>query len=362
MKVPFINFKLEWGVFEEEFVQAFKKFGRSGMYVLGPEVESFEKNFAEYCGYEYAVGVSTGLSAIEMILRAYNVGNGDEVITVANTAVATSLAISNVGAVPVFCDVSEDFLIDVNKIEKLITEKTKVILPVHLFGKICDMEKINVIAKNNNLIVVEDACQAHGTGFSGSSSTNTKAFSFYPTKNLGGLGEGGAVVTNDIAVRDFILSYRNYGQQGRYNHVLKGINGRLDPLQCIFLNIKLGKIDEFVTKRREIAQTYIQGLFDIDGLIINDFDPTSSYHQFVIRVMDGKRDDLKNFLGEKGIDSLVHYPTMIHDQPCYKSEYEGLVLSNTDKFKNEILSFPCNPFLTNEELSYTLENVQSFFK
>ncbi|MEK7452029.1 MAG: aminotransferase class V-fold PLP-dependent enzyme, partial [Patescibacteria group bacterium] len=213
MLVPFIDFKREWKFFEKEMMQTFRAFGRSGYYVLGPEVEKFEKDFAQFCGYKYAVGVSTGLSALEMILRAYKIGEGDEVITVANSAVATSLAISHLGAKPIFCDIGEDYLMDVSCIEKCITKKTKAILPVHLFGKICDMKRINLIAKKHKLVVIEDACQAHGAKCQKDSAVNTKAFSFYPTKNLGAFGEGGAVVTQDASVRDFVASYRNYGQR-----------------------------------------------------------------------------------------------------------------------------------------------------
>ena len=362
MKVPFIDFKREWKFFEKSFVKAFKDFGRSGIYVLGPEVEKFEKNFADYCGYKHAIGVSTGLSALEMILRAYGVGTGDEVITVANSAVATSLAISNVGARPVFCDIGQDFLIDVNKIEQLINQKTKAILPVHLFGKICDMATINKIARQHNLIIIEDACQAHGAKFIDDSLKNTKAFSFYPTKNLGAFGESGAVVTNDKKVRDFVLSYRNYGQRGRYNHVLKGVNGRIDSLQCILLGIKLKKIKMFIESRREIAENYVKALQKIDGLTVNDFDQTSAYHLFVIRVLGGQRDNLQKYLKEKGVDTLIHYPTAIHQQPCYGTDYKKIVLPNADKFQGEILSLPCYPHLTTSEQNYTIKNIQEFFR
>lgn len=361
MKVPFIDFKREWKFFERKFLLAFKKFGQSGIYVLGPEVEKFGRDFAKYCGYKYAIGVSTGLSALEIILRAHNVGKGDEVITITNTAVATALAISSVGAKPFFCDIGNDFLIDSNKIEKLITKKTKVIMPVHLFGKICDMKKINTIAQKHNLIVIEDACQAHGANFTGASAVNTKAFSFYPTKNLGALGEGGAVITNNEKVRDFVLSYRNYGQKGRYNHIVKGVNGRIDPLQCILLDEKLKNLKKFIVKRREIAKKYVNTLQRINGLVVNDFDTDSAYHLFVIRVLNNKRDNLKNYLKKKGVETLVHYPTAIHKQPCYKDEYKDLKLNNADRFQNEILSLPCYPFLSDKELDYIIKNARDFF-
>lgn len=361
MKISFVDFRREWKFFESKFISAFKKFGQSGIYVLGPEVEKFENNFAKYSGYKYAVGVSTGLSALEMILRAYNIGKGDEVITVPNSAVATALAISNVGAKPVFCDIGDDFLIDSKKIAKLINKKTKAIIPVHLFGKICDLAIINKIAQKNHLVVIEDACQAHGSKFKGESLINTKAFSFYPTKNLGAFGEGGAVVTNDKKISDFVVSYRNYGQYGRYNHIIKGVNGRIDPLQCILMNIKLKVLNKFIERRRNIARNYVSSLKKIDGLVINDFDATSSYHQFVVRVLNGKRDELKNFLEKKGTDALIHYPTLINKQPCYIKEYSGLKLEVADRLQTEILSLPCYPFLLKKEQDQIIAAIKEFF-
>lgn len=362
MKVPFIDFKREWKFYQKNFLQAFQRFGKSGIYVLGQKVEEFEKNFAKYCGYKYAIGVSTGLSALEICLRAYHIGLDDEVITVGNSAVATSLAISNVGAKPVFCDIGDDFLIDVDKIEKLISKKTKAIIPVHLFGKICDLRQINTIAKKYNLTVIEDACQAHGANFVGPATVNAKAFSFYPTKNLGALGEGGAIVTSDESIRDFVLSYRNYGQQGRYNHVIKGVNARIDPLQCVFLDIKLKNLKRNIVKRQGIAKKYITALQKIDGLRVNNFDPDSAYHLFVIRILDGKRDALKECLQKSGVETTVHYPTAIHRQPCYQTEYKNIFLENTDQFQKEILSLPCYPFLTDLEIGYIIRMIKKFYK
>ncbi|MFA6463638.1 MAG: DegT/DnrJ/EryC1/StrS family aminotransferase [Candidatus Paceibacterota bacterium] len=360
MPIHFIDLKREWHFFEKNFLESFKKFGRKGIYVLGPEVEKFEKDFANYCSYKYAVGVSTGLDALEICLRSFGIKEGDEVITVSNSAVATSLAISNVGATPIFCDIGEDFLIDPKRIENLITKKTKCILPVHLFGKICDMKNINQIAKKYGLVIIEDACQAHGSLFSKESSLNTKAFSFYPTKNLGAIGEGGAIVTNEKRVSEFASSYRNYGQQGRYNHTIKGINGRIDPLQCLFMSIKLKKLNLFIKKRQKIALNYIESLRGCPNLIINNFDKTSSYHLFVIRVTGGLRTELINFLKEKKIETLIHYPTLIHNQPCYRNEYKNVSLTISEKFQDEILSLPCNPFLTPEEQAEIINKIKTF--
>ncbi|MCL5774763.1 MAG: DegT/DnrJ/EryC1/StrS family aminotransferase, partial [Patescibacteria group bacterium] len=254
-------------------------------------------------------------------LLAHNIKPGDEVITVSNSAVATALAISHIGGVPVFCDVKDNFLIDENKISGLITKKTKAILPVHLFGNPCDMKAINAIAKQNRLQVIEDACQAHGTKFKGEAKINTKAFSYYPTKNLGAIGEGGMIVTNSETVRDFAACYRNYGQKGRYNHAIKGENYRLDPLQCIFLDIKLKSLDSFVKKRRAIAKKYYTALRNIKGIETGDWNNSNSFHLFVVRVLHGQRNKLKKYLEREGVETLVHYPTPIHRQPCYIDEY-----------------------------------------
>lgn len=362
MRVPFAELNREWAYFETDFLEAFKEFGRTGIYILGTATENFENNFASYHGYKYAVAVSTGLAALEISLLAVGVKAGDEVITVANSAVATSLAISNVGARPVFCDIKDNFLMAEDKIANLITEKTKAILPVHLFGQICDMKAINEIAARHNLIIIEDACQAHGANFKAESAINTKAFSFYPTKNLGALGEGGLVLTNDEKVRDFAAVYRNYGQQGRYNHIIKGNNYRADALQCLFLDIKLKKLADFIKTRRCIAQKYIKELSALPDLILPEFSEDGSYHLFVVRVLNNKREALKKYLSDQGIEALIHYPVTIKNQPCYAAEYKEIVLEKTDLLQTEILSLPCYPFLKKVEQDYVISEIKKFFK
>ncbi|MCL5666524.1 MAG: DegT/DnrJ/EryC1/StrS family aminotransferase [Patescibacteria group bacterium] len=359
--VPFLDLTREWNFFEAEFLRAFENFGRGGHYVLGPLAEKFEQDFAAFTGYKYAVGVSSGLAALEAALKAYGIGAGDEVITVPNSAVATALAVTNIGAKPVFCDVGEDFLIDPGEIEKYITDKTKAILPVHLFGKVCDMASINKIAKQHNLAVIEDSCQAHGAEFKGEGATNTKAFSFYPTKNLGALGEAGVVVTNDEKVKNFTASFRDYGQKGRYNHVILGNNYRIDALQCAFMEIKLRHLREFTGKRRGIAKKYIRALAKIAGLAILPFDETACYHLFVVRVLNGRRNELKLFLEHKGITALVHYPALIYRQPCYCGVYPHTSLAKAEALQEEILSLPCYPFLTEAEQDEVINNLQTFF-
>lgn len=360
MQVPFAELNREWFYFESDFLKAFTDFGREGYYVLGPKTENFESNFATYHGYKYGVSVSTGLAALEISLLASGVKAGDEVITVSNSAVATSLAISNIGATPVFCDIKDNYLIDEEQIESLINTKTKVILPVHLFGQVCNMTVINSIAAKHNLIVIEDACQAHGANFKGDAAINTKAFSFYPTKNLGALGEGGLVMTNDEKVRDYAVSYRNYGQQGRYNHVIKGNNYRADALQCVLLDIKLKKLKDFIERRRDISQKYMNELNGVSDLILPEFSEDTSCHLFVVRILNGKRDALRDYLKEQGIETLVHYPATINKQPCYREEYKDIILEKTDSFQSEILSLPCYPFLKDEEQDFVIAEIKKY--
>ena len=360
MHVPFIDLKREWNYFEKKMVSAFKKFGKRGVYVLGNDVEQFENNFAAYCGYPYAISVSTGLAALAIALRAHGITDDNEVITVGNSAVATSLAIAETGAKPVFCDIGNDFLIDTNKIENLITKKTKAIVPVHLFGKTCDMVAINTIAKKHHLVIIEDACQAHGADFKGVSARHTKAFSFYPTKNLGAWGEGGMIVTRDKEIKEFAASYRNYGQHGRYNHVMRGTNARLEPLHCALLGVKLQQLDKFITQRQKIAKNYITALKNLKFLAINNFDLTHAYHLFVIRVLNGKRDALQQYLLKNGIESLIHYPMAIHKQPCFTREGKTARVPVTDQYQKEILSLPCYPFLKTTEQQYIIDHLKHF--
>lgn len=363
MTVPFLDLTREWRYFEPELVRAFTEFGASNEYVLGEYTKSFEKNFALAQGYTYAIGVSSGLAALEVALLAEGVKRGDEVITVANSAVATALAISNIGAIPVFCDVKENFLIDETRITSLITERTRAIVPVHLYGEVCNMEAINTIASRFRLVVVEDACQAHGAAFGEEGELkNTKAFSFYPTKNLGALGEAGMVVTNSRKVYDFIEQYRNYGQTERYVHTIRGNNYRIDALQCAFLNVKLRKLKDFVSVRNQIACGYVDKLSDIQALELPRISQKSAAHLFVVRITNGLRESFRKHLSDQGVGTVVHYPTPIHRQPCYEEEYRGICLSQTEEFSNDIVSLPCYPFFRNDEQEYVIKIVRDFFK
>jgi len=365
MRVPFIDLTREWRYFEEAFLEDLKGFGRAGQYILGEYTEKFENDFAVYHGYKYGVAVTNGLAALKIALLAHGLQTGDEVITVANSAVATALAISQLGAKPVFCDINNNYLIDEAKLEKLITPNTRAILPVHLFGNICNLEVINKIAAQHNLFVVEDACQAHGANFAGLKDNagliNTKAFSFYPTKNLGALGEGGLILTNDEAIRKFVTTYRNYGQNGRYNHEIKGDNCRINALQCAFLTTKLKSLTRFINQRREISKQYCLSLSGLADLLLPANIENSANHLFVLRVLGGKRDSLKDYLAQQGIEALIHYPRAIHQQSCYAAEYPDLKLEKTEIFQQEILSLSNYPFLEAEEQAYIISKIKEFF-
>lgn len=363
MVVPFLDLQREWQALEPDLLETFVAFGRSAHYVLGEQVSRFEEAFAAAHGYRYGVGVSSGLSALEIALFAVGIGPGDEVITVANSAVATALAISHVGARPVFCDIGDNFLIDPTQLEALVTPRTKAIVPVHLFGAVCEMSLITSIAEKYGLHIIEDACQAHGADFVVAGAVqHTKAFSFYPTKNLGGYGESGMVVTQSEAVRDFVRQYRDYGQASRYVHIQKGTNSRIDALQCDLLKVKLTLLPQYVQTRLRLATVYTEGLRDISGLQLPTFGPGAAPHVYVVRVLYGHREELRQYLLSQGITTLVHYPVPIHRQPCYVGEYNAVTLATTEKLQEEILSLPCYPYLTSEEQEYVIEQIHNFFR
>lgn len=357
------DFTREYKNFEPELTRSIKNTLRSGHYILGKNVEAFEKSFSKYVGSKYCVGVANGLEALQISLMALGIGRGDEVITVSNTAVATALAITNTGAKPVFVDVDDYFHIDVNKIEGKINKKTKAIMPVHLFGQIADIERILKIANKHNLKIIEDACQAHGAVLNGrraGSFGDVGCFSFYPTKNLGAYGDAGAITTNSKPLYQKCLMLRNYGQKSRYEHHLKGMNSRLDELQAVILNTKLKKLDDRLLKRNKIARTYINNLRGVSQIILPKI-RKNNYHSFHLFVIQAKnRDKLQKYLKEKGIETIIHYPIPIHKQVSFK-EYSNVKLAATEKFSKEILSLPINPFLNNNEIKFTCNQIRSFY-
>ena len=322
MKVEFCSFKPMHDEIRDNLDDAYKRVLESSYFIQGNECKQFEKEFASYCGVNHCIGVATGLDAIYLILKALEIGEGDEVIVPSNTFIATALAVSYVGAKPVFVEPEiETYNIDVSKIEERITSKTKAIIPVHLQGRPADMDRINEIAKKYNLKVIEDAAQAHGARYKGKmvgSLGDAAAFSFYPGKNLGALGDAGCVVTNNLKIAEKVRALGNYGSDYKYHHIYKGTNSRLDEMQCAFLREKLPHLDRWNEYRREVAKKYFQGIKNTNIIlpVESNYDFEHVYHVFVIRC--ARRDELEKYLNENGILTVKHYPIPMHLQEAYK--------------------------------------------
>lgn len=352
---------------------------RSGWYILGEAVERFEKNFAAYCGVKHCIGVSNGLDALTLILRAYIelgiIKKGDEVIVPANTYIATILSISQNKLVPVLVEPDlTTYNINPALIEEKITNKTKAIMPVHLYGQCADMDAINAIAKKYNLLVIEDAAQAQGASYISNSTLtlgkrtgslgDAAGFSFYPGKNLGALGDAGAITTNDNKLAETVRALRNYGSLKKYYNLFKGYNNRLDEMQAAVLDVKLKYLDEENQRRREIAQYYCDNIKN-DKIILpiqNLKFKIQNYlehvwHLFVIRTKE--RDKLQKYLADNGIQTVIHYPVPPHKQLAYK-EWNDLNFPITEKIHNEVLSLPISPVMTDDEVQYVVERVNKY--
>lgn len=363
MKISFNKLDAEYKKHKKEFDRKISDILQKGHFILGEEVEKFEYEFAKYTGVKYCVGVGNGLEALQIGLMSLKIGKGEEVITTPLSAVASSLAIKLCGAEPVFVDIDDFFHIDATKIEKYITKKTKAILGVHLYGQPFDVENVARICKKYNLYLIEDCAQAHGSAFKNKkvgTFGDIGCFSFYPTKNLGAFGDGGAVVTNSKKIYEFSKMARNYGQKNIYEHPILGLNSRLDELQAGILRIKLKFLDKYNTRRRQIAFMYNNGLKDIKTIKLPKERPFSYhiYHLFVIEAEE--RDKLQEFLKKKGIATLVHYPRPIHKQPIFK-EYNTLKLPLIEKKVDKILSLPVHPLLTDKEVKYIINCVREFY-
>ena len=335
-----------------------------GDLILRSQLRQFEEDTASFIGVKQAVGLNSGTDALFLSLKAAGIGVGDEVITVAHTFVATLAVIVHCGATPVLVDVADDMNMDVDQVEAKISPRTKAIIPVDLNGRLCDMGKLMKIADKHNLKIVEDACQAHGAAFKNKragSFGDLGCFSFYPTKNLGGYGDSGAITTNSKALYEKCVMLRNYGQKNRYIHVIKGMNSRMDELQASILNVKLNHLDYFVKKRITIAQIYLSNLNEVMQIQLPRVrnHTLHSFHLFVIQTEN--RSKLKEFLDEEGIETQIHYPIPIHKQECYK-EFNTLRLPVTEKASDTILSLPIHPFLTGEEVLYICSAIKKFYK
>jgi dTDP-4-amino-4,6-dideoxygalactose transaminase len=364
MSVPFVDLKAQHRSLAFELQQAISAVLERGDFILGEDVRLLEEEFAGYCEAQYAVGVSSGTSALELALRAFEIGPGDEVITAANTFIATAAAISYAGAKPVLVDIdAHSYNIDVSQIEAAVTERTKALIPVHLYGHPADMDPILEIAEGYGLVVIEDACQAHGARYKGKrvgSLGHAAAFSFYPAKNLGACGDAGMVVTSDPEVAERIRMLRDHGQSDKYHHTLLGYNHRLDTFQAAVLRVKLKRLDEWNAARRRHARRYNEFLNGCLAITPREADDCEcSYHLYVIRVQD--RDALRAHLRDKGIATGIHYPIPIHLQPAYQSLGYGTgSFPVTEECCKQVLSLPMYAELAPDQIKYVAEAIRGF--
>lgn len=363
MKVEFEVLKRQFEKYQSEFEEASIRVLRSGYYVLGPEVKKFEQQFADYCGCKYCVSVGNGLDALRFAVTALGIKEGDEVIVQANTFIATPLAVSEAGATPVFVDCDSFFGIDANKIEAAISEKTKAIMVVHLYGQPCDIDSILAIAKKHNLFVIEDCAQAHGATYKGQkigSFGDVACFSFYPTKPVGAFGDAGAVVTNSQAVAEKVQMLRNYGSRVKYHHDILGVNSRLDEMQAALLQVSLAHADEGNVERNEIADIYLKGINNPKVVLPSLREgATHAFHIFAIRC--DNRDNLMNYLEENGIHTLTHYPVPCHLAKCYESlGYKSGDFPMTERNASTEISLPIYVGMPKEEVRNVVEVINKF--
>ena len=348
--------------YREEIDSRIKDILDKGWYLQGEENENFTKNFANFCGTKFALGVANGLDALNLIIKAYGFGNGDEIIVPANTYIATILAISENGCIPILVEPDiKTYNINPDSIEEKITTKTKAIMVVHLYGQAVQMEKIWKIAKKYNLKIIEDSAQAHGAIYQENRTGNlgdASGFSFYPGKNLGCIGDGGAVTTNDEELFNKIKAIANYGSDRKYHHIYKGVNSRLDEIQAAVLDVKLNHLDSDNNKRREISKYYRKNIKNSKIILPETYDEKSHvWHIFAVRTQN--RDEFQKYLTEKGIQTIIHYPTPPHKQGAYK-EWNNLSFPITEEIHNTILSLPISPVMTDSEIEKVVEVVNEF--
>lgn len=368
--IKFLDLQKLNSAYQNQFQEKMKLVLDKGWFILGDEVKSFETNFAHYCQAKHCIGVGNGLDALVLIFKAYiqlgKLQKGDEVIVPANTYIASILAIVQADLVPVLVEPNIDtYTINTDLILEKITLKTKAIVPVHLYGQLCNMDEIFKIAQQYNLLVIEDAAQSHGV-FKSQKSTiknqqSTAAYSFYPGKNLGALGDGGAIVTNDDALAKVLFSLRNYGSQKKYHNEFIGFNSRLDELQAAFLNVKLPNLDTDNDIRRSIAKRYLTEIKN-DKIILPSISlqgkmQSHVFHLFVIRTEN--REKLQNYLLQNTIETVIHYPIPPHKQEAFAA-WNSLSFPITEKIHNEVLSLPISPVMTNDEVDFVIEILNQY--
>ena len=358
--IKFLDLKKINKPYEDAFQQKLKNILDSGWYILGNQVQEFEINFANYCQMKHCIGVGNGLDAIVLTLKAHillgNLQKGDEIIVPANTYIATILAILHADLVPILVEPNiETYNINPSLIQEKITPKTKAIIIVHLYGQLADMKGLITIGNKNNLLIIEDAAQAHGLKFEGN---HTRTFSFYPGKNLGALGDGGAITTNDDNLAEVLYSLRNYGSKTKYHNDYIGENSRLDEIQAAFLNIKLPNLDNDNNHRIAIAKRYLSEIKNNKiTLPFWNFSNNHVFHLFVIRTQN--RNELQQFLAQNNIETLIHYPIPSHKQKALEN-WNNLSFPITEKIHNEVLSLPISSVLTDDEVSFIIEILNKY--
>jgi dTDP-4-amino-4,6-dideoxygalactose transaminase len=362
MRIPFIDLAKEYKALKKEIDEVIIEVLESGRFILGPKLEKFEKNFAEYIGCKHGIGVASGTDALVLALKSLELPKGSEVITQSFTFISVADAIVKNDLKPVFCDVEESsYNMRADEIKKLINEKTKAIIVNHMFGLPAEIEEIVDLAKEKNIWVIEDASHAHGALYKNKkvgSFGDIACFSLYPAKILGAYGDAGIITTNDDDLAEKLRMYRNYGQKVKYYHEFIGYNSRLDEIQAAILDVKLKRLEEYIIKRREIASIYKE---ELEGLV--EFQEEKNYMRhvysyFVIRTE--KRDELKSFLEKNGIETIIHYPIPIHKQKAYK-EYNSISLPISERVARQVLSLPIHPYMEDIEIRYVIENIKKFF-
>ena len=360
--IPFLSLRPQYVELKAEFDAAYACVMDSGWYLMGDQIDGFEREYAEYCGTSHCVTVGTGLDALSLSLRAYGIGADDEVIVPSHTFIATWLAVSSIGARPVPIEPDPvTYNLNVARIEEAISARTRAIVPVHLYGQPADMDPILEIAEHRGIVVLEDAAQSHGARYKGRKSGSlghAAAHSFYPGKNLGAFSDGGAVTTNDSELADKIRKLRNYGSVKKYDHQLKGTNSRLDELQAAFLRVKLRHLDEWNARRMEIARTYLDSLREIPQLVLPEVPDWADavWHLFVVRYP--QRDQLQQCLEDAGVGTLIHYPIPPHRSGAYREQEFGR-LGLAEQLAGSVLSLPMGPHLQAEDVRTTVHAVQS---
>lgn len=365
INIPFLDLKKTHVDLREELTQAFHDVLDSGWFIQGQQLLAFEQEYAAYCGSKHCIGVGNGLDALHLILRAYEIGAGDEVIVPSNTYIATWLAASFAGATPVPVEPDpRTYNLDPSRIKAAITPRTKAIMAVHLYGQVADMDAINAVAKKHNLKVIEDAAQSQGAGYKGRKSGalgDAAGHSFYPGKNLGALGDAGAITTDDDALADKLRMLRNYGSQIKYKNEVKGFNSRLDELQAALLRVKLKKLATWNQQRGVLAAAYLEGLKDVPGVTLPYVAPDGSpvWHVFVIR--HAQRDAMQKYLQESGIGTVIHYPIPPHMQTAYQELNLGEgAFPLSEQIHRDIISLPLDPYLPMEQVQVVIDAVRRF--